>query len=50
MLSVNHHGDVECGHHLRRRQTLSEGRYTGIALFKRLTSKFRLFFDLDFIP
>ena len=38
-----------CGHHLRCRQTLLEGRYTGIALFERLPGKFRLLFDFNFI-
>jgi hypothetical protein len=39
----------KCGHHLRCSQNLVKGRYTGVAFFERLTRKFRLFFNLDFI-
>ena len=37
------------GHHLLYSHGFFKCRYTSIALFERLTSKYRLFLDLDFI-
>ena len=37
------------GHHLHRSQTFFKSRYAGIALFKRLASKFGLLFDLNLV-